>query len=188
MGHHVLKSNAQTCHWGYFEARRAPVMTIDSGDTVTIETLSGGPDVVPKGDFIVPPELADVHANCSDKMIPGHILTGPVGVCGAKPGTVLEVRIKDVALRQNWGWNRQGPLVGALPNDFHESRLLTIPLDRQRHVGALPWGLELNLRPFFGVMGTSSSGTRLPTRCEARIRRCRRSTPRRRGTPPPASR
>ena len=47
MTHHTLKSNPTTCHWGFFEAKRGPVLTIESGDSVTIETLSGGPDVIP---------------------------------------------------------------------------------------------------------------------------------------------
>jgi acetamidase/formamidase len=155
MTHHTLKSNPTTCHWGFFEAKRGPVLTIDSGDSVTIETLSGGPDVIPSGNFIVLPELRDVHDKCVDRMLPGHILTGPVAVTGAKPGHVLEVRIKDVQLRQDWGWNRIRPLSGALPDDFKTERLLNIPLDRQRHVGKLPWGLELPLKPFFGVMGVA---------------------------------
>jgi acetamidase/formamidase len=155
MTHHTLKSNPTTCHWGFFEAKRGPVLTIESGDSVTIETLSGGPDVIPNGTFIVPPELRDVHDKCVDRMLPGHILTGPVAVKGAKPGHVLEIRIKDVQLRQDWGWNRIRPLSGALPDDFKTERLLNIPLDRQRHVGKLPWGLDLPLKPFFGVMGVA---------------------------------
>jgi acetamidase/formamidase len=34
-------------------------------------------------------------------------------------------------------------------------RLLNIPLDKTRMIGSLPWGLELPLAPFFGVMGTA---------------------------------
>src|SRR5262245_14521343 len=47
MTHHHLKSGPETCHWGFFEARLSPVLTINSGDEITIETISGGPDVVP---------------------------------------------------------------------------------------------------------------------------------------------
>jgi acetamidase/formamidase len=155
MTHHTLKSNPTTCHWGFFEAKRKAVLTVESGNSVTIETLSGGPDVIPHGNFIVPPEMHDVHDKCVDRMLPGHILTGPVAVKGAKPGHVLEIRIKDVSLRQDWGWNRIRPLAGALPDDFHTERLINIPLDRTRKVGKLPWGLELPLKPFFGVMGVA---------------------------------
>jgi acetamidase/formamidase len=88
-------------------------------------------------------------------MVPGHILTGPVAITGAEPGDVLEVEILDVRLRQDWGYNLIRPLAGTLPDDFHEPRLLNIPLDQTRMVGRLPWGLDLPLAPFFGVMGVA---------------------------------
>jgi acetamidase/formamidase len=102
----------------------------------------------------VPPELDAVHAR-NERMLPGHILTGPIAVAGAEPGDVLEVEILDVRLRQDWGYNLIRPLAGTLPDDFHETRLINIPLDRERMVGRLPWGLDLPLRPFFGVMGVA---------------------------------
>jgi acetamidase/formamidase len=102
----------------------------------------------------VPAELFDIHAR-NERMVPGHILTGPVAVAGAEPGDVLEVDILDVQLRQDWGWNLIRPLSGTLPDDFHETRILNIPLDRERMVGRMPWGLDLPLKPFFGVMGVS---------------------------------
>jgi acetamidase/formamidase len=155
MAHHHLHSSPETCHWGFFEAKLKPVLTIASGDEVTIDTISGGPEVVPdRSRFHVPPELADVHAK-SERMVPGHILTGPVAVKGAEPGDVLEVEILDVRLRQDWGYNLIRPLAGTLPDDFHETRLINIPLDQTRMVGRLPWGLDLPLAPFFGVMGVA---------------------------------
>ena len=53
---------------------------------------------------------------------PGHILTGPVAVEGAEPGDVLEVRIVDVRLRQDWGYNVIRPLAGTIPDDFDAYR------------------------------------------------------------------
>jgi acetamidase/formamidase len=153
--HHHLKANAETCHWGFFDAARKPVLTIDSGDRVTVDTLTGSPDYIPKSGFHVPPELAEVHARAERLEGGPHILTGPVAVRGAKPGQVLEVRIVDVTLRQNWGFNLIRPLAGTLPDDFPEKRLIHIPLDDKRNVGRMPWGLELPLAPFFGVMGVA---------------------------------
>ena len=134
MTHHQLHSSPETCHWGFFEAKLKPVLTIASGDEVTIDTISGGPEVVPdRNRFHVPPELAEVHAR-SERMVPGHILTGPVAVTGAEPGDVLEVDILDVQLRQDWGYNMIRPLAGTLPDDFHELRLMNIPLDKTKMV------------------------------------------------------
>jgi acetamidase/formamidase len=155
MRHHHVRANARTCHWGYFDAAREAVLTIESGDRVTVETLSGSPEVVPSGGFRLPDELADVHAHCERFSGSSHILTGPVAIAGARPGQVLEVRILEVKLRQDWGYNLIRPLAGTLQDDFQERRLLHIPLDAKRNVGRLPWGLELPLAPFFGILGVA---------------------------------
>jgi len=155
MQRHHLKASAETCHWGFFDAARKPVLTIDSGDHVTVDSLSGAPEVIPTSGFHVPPELAEVHAGAERFAGGPHILTGPIAVKGAKPGQVLEVRILDVKLRQDWGYNAIRPLLGTLPDDFHETRVIHIPLDGKRGIGRLPWGLELPLAPFFGVMGVA---------------------------------
>jgi acetamidase/formamidase len=156
MPHHHLKASGRTCHWGFFDATLKSVLTIASGDTVTIDTVTGPPEVHPKPDagFTTPPEIADVHAN-AQKTLPGHILTGPIAIEGARPGHVIEVRIKDVQLRQDWGYNVIKPLAGTLQDDFHEYRLLHIPLDLKAKQARLPWGKSLALNPFFGVMGTA---------------------------------
>jgi acetamidase/formamidase len=124
-------------------------------NTVTIDTVTGAPDYVPKSGFYVPPELLEVHA--AEKCVPigPHILTGPIAIAGAKPQRVLEVRIHEVKLRQDWGFNLIRPLAGTLPDDFPHMRLLHIPLDHARNVGCLPWGLELPLAPFFGIMAVA---------------------------------
>jgi acetamidase/formamidase len=84
-----------------------------------------------------------------------HILTGPVAVRGAKAGQVLEVRIKKIDLHYDWGYNAIRPLAGALPDDFKKMRVIHIPLDKARMIGTLLWGLELPLKPFFGIMAVA---------------------------------
>lgn len=152
----TLHASPATCAWGYFDASVPPVREIDSGEVITIETVSGGPEQLPQegSGFDIPPELHDIHAH-SERQLPGHILTGPVAVKGAKPGDVLQVDILDVHLRQNWGWNIIRPLAGTLPDDFPNARLEIIPLDLETLKGRLSWGLDLPLHPFFGVMGVA---------------------------------
>ena len=152
----TLKSSPETCAWGYFDAASAPVAEVQSGDVITIETVSGGPEELPSDDqgFFVPPELLDIHAR-SERHLPGHILTGPVAVQGTKPGAVLEVQILDVICRQNWGWNLIRPLAGTLPDDFQQARTEIIPMDLESMKARLSWGLDLPLNPFFGVMGVA---------------------------------
>lgn len=151
-----LKASPQTCVWGYFDASQEPVFEVQSGDTAIIETVSGGPEhtPLPSDGYNIPPELLEIHAR-SPRQLPGHILTGPIAIAGAKPGHVLEVQIVDVQLRQNWGWNLIRPLAGTLPDEFPNSRSTIIPLDLDTMKARLSWGLDLPLRPFFGVMGVA---------------------------------
>jgi acetamidase/formamidase len=154
---HHLDAAPETVHWGYFDASLKPLITIDPGDEVVISTASGGPAQLPKpgSGLTVPDVLPAIHAKVSPKLGGPHILTGPVAVRGAKAGQVLEVRIKAVELNCDWGYNIIRPLGGALPDDFTEQRLIHIPLDKKRMVGRLPWGLELPLKPFFGIMAVA---------------------------------
>ncbi|NNK17080.1 MAG: acetamidase/formamidase family protein [Sulfitobacter sp.] len=150
----IIDVSPDTCHWGYFDAGRASVAEIDSGAEITINTVSGAPQVLPGEGYHVPPELLAVHAAGPPPM-PGHILTGPVAVKGAMPGDVLQIDIIEVSLRQDWGYNVIRPLAGTLPLDFDETHLTILPLDQARGIARLPWGLELPLAPFFGVMGVA---------------------------------
>ncbi|GEO14675.1 acetamidase/formamidase family protein [Microvirga aerophila] len=154
MAEHRLDASPETVHWGYFDAGLAPQITVDSGDTVTISTVSGGVEVMPKAPYVIPDSLSAIQATQKPKL-PGHICTGPVSIRGAKAGQVLEVRIKAIDLHYDWGFTYVAPLKGALPDDFDEMHLMHIPLDRKRMTGRLPWGLELPLKPFFGVMAVA---------------------------------
>lgn len=150
----IVNAGPKTCHWGFFNADLPPVATVASGDEVTINTVSGGPNVLPGPGFDVPPELLEIHA-AGVPTVPGHILTGPVAVEGAMPGDVLQVDILDVQLRQNWGYTFIRPLSGTLPQDFPQYYHMTVPLDVARSEATLPWGLKLPLAPFFGVMAVA---------------------------------
>jgi acetamidase/formamidase len=156
MAVHRLDASADTVHWGYFDAALKPLVTVDSGDTVTISTVSGMPNQLPKdGAFAVPPALPAIHQKVQQRLGGPHILTGPVAVRGAMAGQVLEVRIKAIDLHYEWGYNAIRPLAGALPDDFKQMRVIHIPLDRGRMVGKMSWGAEIPLKPFFGIMAVA---------------------------------
>jgi acetamidase/formamidase len=156
MTHYALKASVENCQWGFFDAKRGPVLTIKSGDTVSIDSVSGQPFLMPKtDDYIIPPELKEIHAKATERGPGPHLLTGPIYVEGAKPGHVLEIRIKTIDLRQDWAYNAILPLNGVLPDDFPEARFLIIRLDMERKIAKLPWGVDLPLAPFFGVMGVA---------------------------------
>jgi acetamidase/formamidase len=68
---------------------------------------------------------------------------------------MLEVRIDKIELGNDWGYCGFRPLAGTLPEDFPERYLSHIPVDRATRTCKLPWGTELSLAPFFGVMGVA---------------------------------
>ena len=150
----IVDAGPDTCHWGFFDATLPPVAEVESGTEVTIRTVSGGPDMLPGEGFHVPPELHAIHAKGLPGR-PGHILTGPVGVRGAKAGQVLQIDILDVALRQDWGYNVIRPLAGTLPLEFDTPTNHILPLDAETMTARMPWGADLSLAPFFGVMGVA---------------------------------
>jgi|TARA_B110000263_G_scaffold96883_1_gene84611 acetamidase/formamidase len=153
---HRLNSKPENMHWGAFSAEFEEAIKIKSGDQVIIETISGGNNQIPTDQHNnLLSDHADFLANNRKPILPGHILTGPVYVDGAQPGDVLEVKIIDVELRQDWAWNMIAPLKGSLPEDFSENRVIRIGLDKETGKATPPWGIELPINPFFGVMGVS---------------------------------
>ena len=128
---------------------------VQSGARLTIDTVGGGPDVLPPAyKFRIPPELADNHAR-TPRNVPGHVLTGPAFVEGVEAGDTLEMRIIDIELRHDWSYNFIRALAGTLPVEFETYWLIYIPLYCERMVALQPRGLDLPLRPFFGVMYVS---------------------------------
>ena len=53
----------------------------------------------------------------------GHVLTGPIYVTGADSGDVLEVRILQIDLATDYGYNGQRPYSGLLTEDFTQLSL-----------------------------------------------------------------
>jgi len=151
-----LEATPATTRWGVFDAAFAPILTIRSGDSVTVQCVSGGPEVMPPAELglTIPAPLAAIHAAAPPRLGP-HILTGPIAISGAEPGDMLEVRIDAIEFGADWGFCGFRPLAGTLPEDFPHRFLSHIPVDRGRRVCHLPWGTELPLAPFFGVMGVA---------------------------------
>jgi acetamidase/formamidase len=139
---HVLRSSPQTIHWGYWDAGLAPVLSIGSGDRVTIECVSGNPEWMPPPvtGFEVLPELRNIHQQVT-RGTGKHILT--------------EVRILDIALRQNWGYNLFRAYGGTLPEEFPYYRIIHLALDKASNMATLPSGLRVPMRPFFGQLGVA---------------------------------
>lgn len=165
---HTLVASPSTVVWGYYSASAKPVLTVRSGDTVRVQTVSscGSPERLEKAGVPaqeIPQYNRDIYNQVKDKGPGGHILTGPIAVEGAEPGDVLEVDIQKIDLDVPFACNVFGPKSGFLPGDFPYSRYKIIPLDRDRMLARFAPGIDIPLRPFFGSMGVA------PTPAEGRI-------------------
>src|SRR5262245_61950640 len=99
---HQPKATPKTVAWGRHDAQAEPVLRIQSGDTVEVQTLiTNSPSGLERA-FVAPEHveqaLRDIFKEVADKGPGGHILTGPIFVEGAEPGDTLEVRIQKVQL------------------------------------------------------------------------------------------
>jgi acetamidase/formamidase len=152
---HDLPATPETMIWGTLSALTPPVLTVDSGDIVALACVpAGGSAGFPKDPARVPAEWR--RAVETMKQGPGaHFVTGPVFVRGAVPGDTLQVDILSAAPTMEFGFVSILPLLGTLPEEFTEYETIHPVIDRARGVATLPWGTELPLDPFFGVIGTA---------------------------------
>src|SRR5579863_10097195 len=118
-GDFTLLATPSTVVWGYYSARAKPALTVKSGDTVRMQTLSTcAPDRMAAAGVAVPQYDLDIHEKVTDRGPGGHILTGPVAIEEAEPGDVLEVQIQKIQIDVPWACNSFGPGRGFLPYDF----------------------------------------------------------------------
>jgi acetamidase/formamidase/AraC-like DNA-binding protein len=156
VGHYYIPVSDKTVHWGYFSHKLRPVLSVRSGDIVTIETLTqhaaddcermieGDPGAESVFHWTAEKKAVDRRgAGPMDASIYGrgagegfgvHICTGPVYVQGAEPGDVLEIRIVDIQPRPSCHPDHQGKLFGSNAAawwGFQYSDLLTEPKPRE---------------------------------------------------------
>jgi acetamidase/formamidase len=148
--HYQLKAVKEEVQWGWLDPRIKPRLTINSGDTVSVETLAHSLDQIHDG--VSMDEIVRLR-----KANPGggpHSFTGPIYVNGAKPGDVLEIRIlKIVPKEQGFNFHLPGkefPTIGALAKEFPEGYVKYFHF----HDGKTEFkpGIELTLRPFPGTL------------------------------------
>src|SRR6202034_704868 len=130
---YTLKVTPQTIAWGYYWSAAKPVLTIRSGDTVEIETVSGNPERLEQSGAPadqIPPALRTIYKEIpqAQRVPGGHILTGPVAIEGAEPGDVLEVRIREIRMDVPFAYNAFRKGAGFLPDEFEGARMKIIPL------------------------------------------------------------
>ena len=159
-----LPASPATVVWGYYSAEAKPVLTIQSGDTVRIQTESACPpperlEAAGVAHDAIPQRNRDIREQVKDKGPGGHILTGPIAIAEAEPGDVLEIQIQKIDLDAPFACNSFGPGRGFLPNDFPYARTKIVPLDRERMLARFAPGVDIPLHPFFGSMGVAPPST-----------------------------
>ena len=155
---HQLPATPTTVAYGYYWSEAKPVLRVQSGDIVEVETMltntPTGLERIGVRAEDVPQNLRDIVARDTGSLKGpgGHILTGPIYVEGADSGDVLEVRILSITLPIAYAYNGCGGFV----RELCERRGSTlIQLDRQRMTAEVAPGIVVPLRPFFGSMGVA---------------------------------
>src|SRR5712691_5052523 len=149
--YHVLPATLQTTQWGWLDPNEPPKLTINSGDTVAIETMMHAHNAIQPGstmDDIVKLRLAN----------PGggpHSVTGPIYVNGAEPGDTMEIRIKKIVPKA-FGTNfhlpgSQFPTVGQLAPEFPQGFVRYYYLDWEKRQAEFKPGITIDLQPFPGT-------------------------------------
>ncbi|NIW25200.1 MAG: hypothetical protein GWN29_11870, partial [Gammaproteobacteria bacterium] len=181
---HHLQSRPENLSWGWFPIDKAPVLTIESGATVRIDTLSHhgstqdeDPLTFLGGFGLAPDEILqdvrDFWASRPERPREGrtgaHVLTGPIEIAGAQPGDMLEVQILEVSARVPYGFNSRGARSGPLSDAYPGTRdgdagasiardgrtLIRTAVANGREYALLGAGLRIPIAPFMGIMAVA---------------------------------
>ena len=159
-----VPSNPDTVVWGYLPAGRAPVLTVRSGQTVEIDTVShqgliNGTDPVSffgvqgiAANEVLPDAIAIYSKAPRPKDAGAHVLTGPIAIDGAEAGDMLEVRMVDFRFRTPYGVNNSNKGTGVLPDLHAKPYPKVIRFDVGRRVALFAPGIEVPLVPFMGIL------------------------------------
>lgn len=155
---HELKASLTTVHRSMLDASLPPVLTIDSGDRVKLETASGNPRYfeslgVPKEK--IPRELYPVFEGVEGTGRGDHTLNGPIAVRGAEKGDTLEIRILSVDVRLPIAGQGFRPGGGVLPDEFPYRKDQPLFIDLKAKTIEYAPGVKVTANPFWGVMAVA---------------------------------
>jgi acetamidase/formamidase len=148
---HLLPATLETTQWGWFNNAQPPVLRINSGDTVAMETMMHSHNQVVPGTTIE--QIKKLRTD-----FPGrgpHTLTGPIYIEGAEPGDVLKVRINKIVPRA-YAVNFNVPgMFGEFPQAFPDGQARYMYLDLDKMQTEFIPGVVVPLRPFPGTIGVA---------------------------------
>ena len=179
--HHV-PSRPENVTWGWFPVDRGPVLTIRSGETVRVDTLTHAgstqnedPDTYLGAMGVEPDDiLQDVRDFWASRDgrprdgRSGHVITGPIYIDAAEPGDMLEVEILALETRVPYGVNNTGPTSGVFGTSYPGARPEDQPIDmpraahlirtamvNDREVALFAADIHVPLAPFMGIMAVA---------------------------------
>ena len=147
-----LKATPSTTFYRFLDQAAKPVLTINSGDVVKIETATGTPGYferlgVPKDK--IPRELYETFKGVDDNARRDHTLTGPIFINGAEPGDSIEIRLRAIDVRLPLGGQGIGGNA-ALAGEFApRDKILYLDLKNKTAEYAPGVVVPIN-RPFWG--------------------------------------
>ena len=149
--HYDLPATPDNVQWGWYDPNEKPKLTIHTGDTVSIETLSHALGQIKPG---VPMDEI-VRLRRQNGGGGPHSITGPIYVEGAEPGDTLEVQILKI-IPKEFGFNfnvpgKDFPTVGQLAKEFPEGFERYYPLDLHKMQTQFKPGIMIDLKPFPGT-------------------------------------
>lgn len=170
---HILGCNEMTSTHGYWDNSTKPVLTIQSGDTVHLETgmhLMGKmvPGATIEDWMSWYKEVLDQTAETyfypdettgAQKMKRGaghHHLTGPIHIEGAEPGDMLQIEILDIdpgAYGFNLNPTTSFVKLGVLADEFPEGKVRWYSVNRRDMNYEFMPGIQVPVRPFPGTIG-----------------------------------
>ena len=147
----------ETVHWGFQNGDLEPICEIGDGEIVRVRTVQGGLDDPVPAEWLADDVRAILGSDAPRGPGP-HIVTGPIAVRGAKPGDVLAIDLLDIRFGAPYGINRMRPGAGLFPAALDAESgpdTVAIPIDAERRTGRVPPGIDVPLRPFFGIVATA---------------------------------
>ena len=160
--HYSLPATKENVQWGWLDPTEKPRLTMNSGDTVSIETWYHALDAIkpsPGDQKLSGPDMDELAR--LRKANPGggpHSLTGPIYIEGAEPGDTLEIRILKIVPKeygQNFNLPGKDFSTGLLPKDFPEGFVRYYKFDLAKMQTEFKPGIVVKLKPFPGIVAVA---------------------------------
>ena len=144
---HLLPATLDTTQWGWFDNAQPPVLRVNSGDTVVMETMMHSHNQVVPGTTIE--QIKKLRTD-----FPGrgpHTFTGPIYIEEAQPGDVLKVTLNKIVPRA-YASNFNVPgMFGQFPNLYPDGQVKYLYLDLDKMQTEFLPGIVIPLKPFPGT-------------------------------------